>query len=352
MAYAKDRRLTPFALLLAGVLLVVVQTKFYGRAFVVPPVSGGRILGSPATHSPSFSRSGSDEFGMGSAIPVASLLAIAAATSRFQTKRLAPAPAVVATAPFAGASITTAEVEEPLVIMRGAGGRRQRLGVGGKICMLTGTKKYKGYVRNYWGSKSKRYWKPNIKWRKVWWEREKKWVSLYITQKALRRIDIIGLEGMCKKAGLDLYAWCKPHWEAGSRQPLSLKVGRSSKANRDRKRWPLFEDKLNQGRPMADLMPGPHAWEKPLKWSLRRTYKNRHEHEFVPIGKMTGEEKRAWRKSIPSWERKRYDTEQPWEKDAAPAYTRPSATEKGRLQVTLPGMIAFSDYAARIKSGS
>merc|ERR1719183_1059818 len=121
-------------------------------------------------------------------------------------------------------------------------------------------------------------------------------LNLYITNKAVRKIDYEGLEAVCQRAGLDLYAWTKPHWEAGSRQPLQLKVGWTNQARIDRKRWPLFEDKLNKGAPMADSMPGPHALNRPMTWSFRRTRLNDHTHEFVPLGELTEWQKKDLQK--------------------------------------------------------
>jgi len=317
MAFAKHRT-KPFAVLLAALLIVVVQTKLFGRAFIAPPILASR----PARRSASTgsAQEGADGCGMGSAIPVAGLLAIAAATSKCQAKRSTAPVAVAITAPLTGASLTV-EVDEPKVIMRGSKGRRWRLGLAGKTCMLTGMSKQRGYYRTYVGKKIRRFWRPHVKWRKVWWEEEKKWVSLYISVKALRRCDEDGLQACATKAGIDLYAWVKPHWEAGSRQPLSAKVGRTGAATRDRRLWPQYEKLLNAGRPMADLMPGPHAREAPMPWTWRRTKLNPGTHIFEP---KTG-----------------VSTKQPFDKQ------RPRGKSFERLKVLLPGMIDFKATSTR-----
>eukprot|EP00930_Biecheleria_cincta_P106182 TRINITY_DN9946_c0_g2_i1.p1 TRINITY_DN9946_c0_g2~~TRINITY_DN9946_c0_g2_i1.p1 ORF type:complete len:316 (+),score=43.88 TRINITY_DN9946_c0_g2_i1:140-949(+) len=171
-------------------------------------------------------------------------------------------------------SLCEVTADEPRVCMYSAGGRRNRLGVGGKVCMLTGAKKFKGFTRSFHGKKAIRYWRPNVRWSKFWWKREKKWVRLFTTDDAIRLVDAHGLEYMCRKAGLDLYAWCKPHWEPGSRQPLCLKVGYTSQAKNDLKRWPDYMHLLNKGRPLADYLPAPDPLKKPIPMKLRKLLRN------------------------------------------------------------------------------
>jgi len=179
-------------------------------------------------------------------------------------------PAVAAT-PLCGASpvVAAQSVEDPPTVMYTAGGRRKRLGVGGRVCMLTGAKKRVGYYRTFTEKKIKRYWRPNVGWKKIWWERENKWVRLFISKDIMREIDEKGIEEMARKAGLDLYAWCKPHWEPGSRQPLCLKVGYSPQSKRDKKFWPDYEPMLNKGAPLADTMPSTKP-DKPIWLRLRK----------------------------------------------------------------------------------
>lgn len=162
--------------------------------------------------------------------------------------------------PVCGKSLVllTQVPDESLVAMHTAGGRRKRLGVGGRVCMLTGSKKYKGITRTFSEKANKRYWRPNTRWKKFWWEREKKFVRLYVAAKAIRMVDERGLETMAREAGLDLYAWSKPHWMPGSRQPLALRIGYSAQSQKDKKLWPDYLGKLNKGRALADIMPDPN----------------------------------------------------------------------------------------------
>jgi len=166
------------------------------------------------------------------------------------------------------------ESEEPVVAMNTAGGRRKRLGVGGRVCMLTGRKKKKGIRRSYSEKANKRYWRPNTRWKKLWWEAEKKWVRLYVSCRAIREVDTFGLDKMARRAGLDLYAWSKPHWMPGSRQPLALRVGYSSKSRRDKRLWPDYLPKLNKGAALADITPAPEPTKprafKPKPWTRNK----------------------------------------------------------------------------------
>lgn len=140
--------------------------------------------------------------------------------------------------------------------------------------MLSGRKKFKGYTRSYHGKKAIRYWRPNTRWKKLWWDEEQKWVRLYVSCRAIRLCDSLGLQKMAAHAGLDLYAWTKQHWEPGSRQPLQLKVGYTAQAKKDMRLWPDYIGKLNKGAALADVMPAPNRPDKPLPFQLRHTLKN------------------------------------------------------------------------------
>eukprot|EP00930_Biecheleria_cincta_P106181 TRINITY_DN9946_c0_g1_i1.p1 TRINITY_DN9946_c0_g1~~TRINITY_DN9946_c0_g1_i1.p1 ORF type:complete len:329 (+),score=47.86 TRINITY_DN9946_c0_g1_i1:70-987(+) len=208
-----------------------------------------------------------------------SLCLIAAAKLSKRPALQSPSASVLVATQSSGPSFLVggsceATSDEPRVTMYSAGGRRNRLGVGGKVCMLTGAKKFKGFTRSFHGKKAIRYWRPNVRWSKFWWKREKKWVRLFTTDDAIRLVDTHGLEYMCRKAGLDLYAWCKPHWEPGSRQPLCLKVGYTAQAKNDLKRWPDYMHLLNKGRPLADYLPAPDPLKRPVPMKLRKLMRN------------------------------------------------------------------------------
>jgi len=80
-------------------------------------------------------------------------------------------------------------------------------------------------------------------------------VRLFVSAAAIKKVDAFGLDSVANEAGLDLYAWSKPHWEPGSKQPLCLKVGYTLKALRDRKYWKNYNRDLNKGKALADVLP-------------------------------------------------------------------------------------------------
>lgn len=147
--------------------------------------------------------------------------------------------------------------ESPVVMQS----RRKRLGVPGRTCMLTGKKQRRSYYRTFCLTRVQKRWRPNLYWKKIWWEREKKWVRLRLSAHAIKEIDFWGLESVCHRAGLDLYAWSKPSWEPGSQQPLKLKVGHKYMpfVVRDRKWWwPEYQHHLNKGKTLAEAIGMPN----------------------------------------------------------------------------------------------
>lgn len=243
---------------------------FLGTSFIAP--NGCRRAVDTEIHRATGAGGPQDQSFMGSASTVALPLLGLAALCSTRSRRPA-ASTTVMPMPLAGAALPV-EADEPAVVMHTAGGRRKRLGVGGKICMLTGLKKFKGIYRSYSGKKNVRFWRPNCRWHNVWWAKEKKWVRLFISMAALRKMDEHGLDYMARRAGLDLYAWTKEHWEPGSRQPLRLKVSTTGEAIKDKRLWPDYDKYLNQGKPWAEIFAGPKYSKKPLPWNQRKALKN------------------------------------------------------------------------------
>lgn len=71
--------------------------------------------------------------------------------------------------------------------------------------MLTGKKANNGYVVTFSHIRNKKLQHANLQVKKVYWEKEKRFVKLKISTKALKTIQKVGLEKMAKEAGLDLY---------------------------------------------------------------------------------------------------------------------------------------------------
>lgn len=133
-------------------------------------------------------------------------------------------------------------------------GRRKRLGAPGRTCMLSG-KTTKKVVRVAWsGHKAPRKVYPNLHWKKLWWEEEKKWVKLRVCASEIKKVDMEGLTKRANRAGLDLYAWCKNHWEPGSRQPLMLRRSQTVAGRNMKPLWYSgdYLKRLNKGAPLME----------------------------------------------------------------------------------------------------
>lgn len=262
------------SLLVAGTILAAANSSWHrGSGFVSAPPPAGHLAAvaragvAPAAAAAASETPGSS--GWSSAWKLAGGLgALAAARLALRGGRPS-ASAQLTPAKLTSALSKLEEAEVPQIVMMSDGGRRKRLGVGGPVCMLTGRKKFKGFRRTFSEKKNIRYWRPNTHWKRLWWEREKKWVRLYVSSRAIRLVDTEGLERMARKAGLDLYAWSKPHWEPGSRQPLCLKVGYTAQARKDKKLWPDYLPKLNKGCALSEISSAPkyERRNKPLPFA-------------------------------------------------------------------------------------
>jgi len=68
-----------------------------------------------------------------------------------------------------------------------------------RVCQLTGKKPMSGNNVSHANNKTKRRFLPNLKNRKFWVETENRWVSMRITNAALRTIDKLGIDVIVKK---------------------------------------------------------------------------------------------------------------------------------------------------------
>jgi len=274
---ARGRRCTGASLLLAGVASISA-TCCWRAAFVASPgaaagassvaLRGVRLVPEVAAVDAAVLQRSS-----GVAVGLAAAAAAGAALfARMTSHGVASSPPARACNTILPLTPSTVDEDVPAVVMNTAGGRRKRLGVGGRVCMLTGKKKHKGIVRTFSEKANKRYWRPNVMWKKFWWAREKKFVRLFVSAAGIKKVDFLGLEQVCKMAGLDLYAWCLPHWMPGSRQPLALKIGYTPESRRDKMFWPDYNKKLNQGAPLSEVCSEPiRPPGKPAPWEpLRR----------------------------------------------------------------------------------
>lgn len=68
-----------------------------------------------------------------------------------------------------------------------------------RVCQLTGKKPMSGNNVSHANNKTKRRFLPNLQNRKFWVETENRWVSMRITNAALRTIDKLGIDFIVKK---------------------------------------------------------------------------------------------------------------------------------------------------------
>ena len=63
-----------------------------------------------------------------------------------------------------------------------------------RVCQVTGKKPQTGNHVSHANNKTKRRFLPNLQYRRFWVESEKRWVSLRISNAAVRLIDKKGIE--------------------------------------------------------------------------------------------------------------------------------------------------------------
>jgi large subunit ribosomal protein L28 len=71
-----------------------------------------------------------------------------------------------------------------------------------RTCEITGKKPIAGHHVSHANNKTKRRFLPNLQRRKFWVESEKRWVSLRLSNAALRTIDKNGIDVVLEKMRL------------------------------------------------------------------------------------------------------------------------------------------------------
>jgi large subunit ribosomal protein L28 len=71
-----------------------------------------------------------------------------------------------------------------------------------QVCEVTGKKPMSGHNVSHANNKSKRRFLPNLQRRKFWVESENRWVSLRLSNAALRTIDKNGIDAVLEKMRL------------------------------------------------------------------------------------------------------------------------------------------------------
>jgi large subunit ribosomal protein L28 len=63
-----------------------------------------------------------------------------------------------------------------------------------RVCQVTGKRVRVGNNVSHANNKTKRRFLPNLQYRRLWVESEKRWISLRLTPRALRTIDKKGID--------------------------------------------------------------------------------------------------------------------------------------------------------------
>ncbi|MBP6057829.1 MAG: 50S ribosomal protein L28 [Nitrosomonas sp.] len=71
-----------------------------------------------------------------------------------------------------------------------------------RVCEITGKKPMSGHNVSHANNKTKRRFLPNLQHRKFWIESENRWISLRLSNAALRTIDKNGIDAVLVKMRL------------------------------------------------------------------------------------------------------------------------------------------------------
>ncbi|NMG10488.1 50S ribosomal protein L28 [Brasilonema sp. UFV-L1] len=71
-------------------------------------------------------------------------------------------------------------------------------------CELTGKKANNAFSISHSHRRTKRLQEANLHSKRIWWEGGKRWVKMRLSTKAIKTLEIKGLEAMAKEAGINL----------------------------------------------------------------------------------------------------------------------------------------------------
>ncbi|MBE9037710.1 MULTISPECIES: 50S ribosomal protein L28 [Nostocales] len=71
-------------------------------------------------------------------------------------------------------------------------------------CELTGKKANNAFAVSHSHRRTKRLQHANLQNKRVWWQGGNRWVKLKLCTKAIKTLEIKGLEAMAKEAGINL----------------------------------------------------------------------------------------------------------------------------------------------------
>ncbi|MEY3299594.1 MAG: ribosomal protein [Cyanobacteriota bacterium] len=74
----------------------------------------------------------------------------------------------------------------------------------GRKCQLTGKKANNAFAISHSHRRTKRLQEANLQEKRVWWPQGNRWVKLRLSTKAIKTLQIKGIDAMAKEAGLNL----------------------------------------------------------------------------------------------------------------------------------------------------
>jgi large subunit ribosomal protein L28 len=71
-------------------------------------------------------------------------------------------------------------------------------------CELTGRKANNAFAVSHSHRRTKRLQQANLQNKRVWWAAGNRWVRMKLSTKAIKTLEVKGLEAMAKEAGINL----------------------------------------------------------------------------------------------------------------------------------------------------
>ncbi|HEY9810641.1 MAG TPA: 50S ribosomal protein L28 [Halomicronema sp.] len=71
-------------------------------------------------------------------------------------------------------------------------------------CQLTGKKANNGFAVSHSHRRTHRLQEVNLQWKRIWWPQGNRFVKLHISTKALKTLNLKGIQAFAKEAGIDL----------------------------------------------------------------------------------------------------------------------------------------------------
>ncbi len=72
-------------------------------------------------------------------------------------------------------------------------------------CQLTDKKANNGMSVSHSHRRTHKLQQANLQWKRIWWPQEKRWVKLHLSTKAIKTIQLKGLQAYAKECGVNLH---------------------------------------------------------------------------------------------------------------------------------------------------